>query len=282
MKVGFVTCSGFVEGAPDDLPAMAELRELGWDTIAVVWDDASVDWAALDAVILRSTWDYYRRPEAFLAWLTRTAERTEVWNPPGLVRWNSYKGYITELGRRGIEVVPTEVVSAGSTRSLASVRSARGWSDVVIKPAIGAAAYRLQVVREAELDRGEAHLRSLLQEGDALIQPWLERAQRDGERSLIFLGGRFSHAVEYAFVLEHEPRVAKGVPPEPTLLRKAERALACLDEPPLYARADFLPGGPHVWWLSELELIEPDLFLRCNAGAPRRFARAIVDAVRPP
>ncbi len=33
------------------------------------------------------------------------------------------------------------------------------------------------------------------------------------------------------------------------------------------------------YWLMELELIEPSLYLRMDAGAPERFARALHDRV---
>jgi hypothetical protein len=56
----------------------------------------------------------------------------------------------------------------------------------------------------------------------------------------------------------------------------ADAALATVDAPLLYARVDLVPvdGAPHV---SELELIEPSLYLEHLPGGHAAFARAIAE-----
>jgi hypothetical protein len=56
----------------------------------------------------------------------------------------------------------------------------------------------------------------------------------------------------------------------------ADAALACLGEAPLYARVDLvrIEGRPH---LSELELIEPSLYLEHLPGGAAAFAQAIAE-----
>ena len=44
--------------------------------------------------------------------------------------------------------------------------------------------------------------------------------------------------------------------------------------PSPYVRADFVRGDDDTFLLMELELIEPSLYLRTDAGAADRFARA--------
>jgi hypothetical protein len=49
---------------------------------------------------------------------------------------------------------------------------------------------------------------------------------------------------------------------------------------PLYVRADFVRANDaSKYWLMELELIEPSLYLRTDKAAPERFARALHDRV---
>jgi hypothetical protein len=186
-----------------------------------------------------------------------------------------------ELARNGVDVVPTELVTRGSERTVSSIRAERGWSDVVIKPAVGANSSRLRIVPGPELAEGEAHLRALLRDGDAVVQPKLQRVEDVGERSLVFLDGAFSHAVEYPFVLRRDARTEAGPSTTPGLEETAGRIISDLPVRPLYARADFLPRDTEGWWLNELELVEPALYLRTNPDAPRKFARAIAARLAP-
>jgi hypothetical protein len=275
-RVAFATNAEFPECAPDDRTAISELAELGVEAVPAVWDDRSIDWSQFAAVVLRSTWGYERRWEEFLRWVDGVGGSAALWNPPDLVRWNAHKGYLLDLEKEGADIVPTELVREGSGRSFRSVLLDRGWTDAVVKPAVGANGVLLRIVRASELGAGEEHLRRLLHEGDALIQPLAHRVERVGERSLVFLDGEFSHAAEYPYVLAGGPREGTGIQVDAETRRAAERIVASLSEPPLYARADFLPAEPDGWWLSELELIEPYLHLRTDPAAPRRFAQAIL------
>ena len=274
--MAFATNTDFPQCGPDDRTAIAALEHLGVDVTPAVWDNRSIDWSSYRAVVVRSTWGYDRRGDEFLEWVERVGRASRLWNPPELLRWNSHKGYLLDLARQGAAIVPTELLRRGSSRTLGSVLEDHGWSAAVLKPAVGANASLLRVVREGERGAGEAHLRELLAQGDALVQPLLPRVESAGERSLVFLDGQFSHAAEYPHVLAGGSREGTPLAVDAGTRAAAERMLAGLPVRPLYARADFLPGEPGGWWLSELELIEPYLFLRTDPGAPDRFARAIV------
>lgn len=64
--------------------------------------------------------------------------------------------------------------------------------------------------------------------------------------------------------------------PQPTEIELAERALAHLDEPPLYARADLVAGPKGKPCLIELELIEPNLYLHTHPTAAGTLAEAVL------
>ena len=68
MTVALATCADFPDGDADD--AGAARAAIGGEWFAV-WDDPAVDWAAFDLVVVRSTWDYQLRRDAFLAWARR-------------------------------------------------------------------------------------------------------------------------------------------------------------------------------------------------------------------
>jgi len=275
-KVAFATNTAWPDSTPDDRLAISELESLGVHAIPAIWDEPSVDWAQFSAVILRSTWDYFHRPVEFLDWVDRTSRVVPMWNPPDVVRWNAHKGYLADLARGGAAVVPTELVPFQSSRTLASILSQRGWSEVVVKPAVGANAQGLRVVRRHELEVGEESLRTLLSKGDALVQPLLQRVGASGERSLVFFEGTFSHAASYPFVLNGGPRTGAKAEIEARTREQATRVVERLPRRPLYARVDLLPAEEDGWLMSELELIEPHLFLGTEPEAPRRFANAIL------
>src|SRR4051794_20261937 len=111
MRVALATCAPMPDGAPDDQLVAAALRDLGVRSEFAVWDDATVEWDAYDRVVIRSTWDYTRRRDEFLAWADGRGERLR--NRADLVRWNSDKRYLEDLADAGLPVVPTLFAAPG-------------------------------------------------------------------------------------------------------------------------------------------------------------------------
>lgn len=275
-RVAFATFRDLPAGSPDDAHAVRALSELGIRAVPVVWDDPEVDWGSFDLVVVRSTWDYHRRPQEFLAWTERVARSTRLENAPTTLRWNAHKGYLLELAARGVDVVPTMLVGAGSDASLAQIRAHWPGRELVAKPAYGANAEGLVRLPagagEGSAERSFARLRAA---GDVLVQPFVTVAPQEGERSFVFFEGRFSHAVAYRFVLEERERRPRSFEPTPEERVGPERALATIRPMPLYARLDMLPAGGGRWWLGEMELIEPELLFRGAPESAARFAESI-------
>jgi hypothetical protein len=258
-------------GHDAESPRVVEaLRGLGLRAELAAWDDARVDWAAARAHVIRSTWNYSEKPSAFLAWAARVAAVSTLWNPAPVVRGNLHKGYLVGLAARGLATLETEVVARAAPRRLADVAGARGWLDVVVKPAVGAGG------------RGALRTHAGAAAGDALVQPYVDAIEREGERSLVYFGNALRHATR-KLPRTGEFRVQEhlGGATRPWTATAAERALAdaalaTVDAPLLYARVDLVPvdGAPHV---SELELIEPSLYLEHLPGGHAAFARAIAE-----
>jgi glutathione synthase/RimK-type ligase-like ATP-grasp enzyme len=127
---------------------------------------------------------------------------------------------------------------------------------------------------------GQRHLDRLLPAEDMLVQPFLPGVTDEGETSLVFVGGAFSHAARKRpapgdfRVHDDFDGTLEDVTPTSAQLDVARRALAAVAEPLLYARVDLVPGpaGPVVM---ELELVEPDLYLATAPGAADRLAEAV-------
>ncbi len=283
-RVALVTCRAYPRLAEDDRLLRDALMARGVVAEPVDWDEAAVDWAGFEAVVIRSTWDYHVRADAFDAWINGL-ERMKVplWNPPGVLRWNSRKTYLRELETAGIPTVPTRFIDQGGA-SLAAVLQETGWDDVVVKPVVSASAYETWRAARATLAQDAPRYARLLAEGAVMVQPFLPGIMTDGEWSLCFFAGRYSHAVvkrprpgDFRVQADHGGHYAAAQPSR-QLVAEAEAALRAADRRTLYARVDgcVMDG---TFRLMELELLEPGLFLATDAGAADRFADAVIRAM---
>jgi glutathione synthase/RimK-type ligase-like ATP-grasp enzyme len=279
--VAFVTYRKAPSMTPDDALALPPLAERGLRARAVPWDDAGADWGAFDAVVVRSCWDYHLRAAEFAAWLDHLeAAGARVWNPVPVLRWNASKTYLAELRERGARTVPTEWVSRGAGVTLHEIRRRTEWDDLVVKPVVSASGHRTWRTRSAGRPEDEQRFAELLAASDALVQPFLPDVERDGEWSLVFFGGEFSHAVvkrprpgDFRVQPEFGGTVTPVAAPA-SLVGEAAAMLRHAPGPLLYARVDgCVVGGALV--LMELELLEPTLFFGADPRAPRRFAAAL-------
>lgn len=280
MTIALATSAALPGLAPDDRLLLKALRDRGLAAEPVVWEDRHYDWPSATMCVIRSAWDYAYRRQEFLAWVERVASAIPLWNPAPVVVWNTHKRYLVDLAARGVPTVPTRVLPAGSPTTLRAIRQETGWGDLILKAAVAQTGRYLMRVpgdREAE---GQRHLDRLLPAEDMLAQPFLPGVTQDGETSLVYMDGEFSHAAH--------KRPAAGdfrvhddfdgsldpVVPSDAQREVAEAAVAAVGSAVLYARVDLVPGpeGPVVM---ELELVEPDLYLGTAIGAAERLAAAV-------
>ena len=286
-------------GLDEDMPALeAALAAAGLTAEVLDWDDPSVRWSAYDLALLRSTWDYTDRLEAFRGWLAHVSGETRLHNPEPLVAWNTDKHYLRELAALGLPAVasafiePHEPVRPALERFLAEQPCA----EFVIKPTVGAGSRGARRLGRAQLQEASAHAQALQAAGrSVLLQPYLEAVDRDGETALLFFGGEFSHAIRKGPLLRPNADPTRALfaaehitarTPQPQERAVAERVLSVLRETGrtpealLYARVDLLRDAAGAPFVLELELAEPSLFLGFAAGAAERFAQQIAAAVR--
>ena len=280
-RVALATYEAAPKLAPDDQLLAAALERGGIRASPAVWSDRSVDWRSFDGVVIRSCWDYHRRHDEFVSWLDALdASRRRVWNPTPTVRWNSDKRYLIDLARRGVATVPTRIVERGSIARVHDVAAAEGWTRFVVKPAVSASAHETHALTLPLGAEDRAAIERVVAHGEALVQPFVDEVTTDGELSLIFFDGVFSHAAikrsrrgDFRVQTEHGGTVAP-FDVVPSIVAEARRSLDALDEMPLYARVDGV-GDERSFRLMELELIEPNVFLALADGSADRFAAAI-------
>lgn len=284
-----MTCAELPALDPDDRPLADALAALGCAVEPCVWDDEDVAWETFDLVLVRSPWDYAERRAAFVRWAERVAERTTLHNPAEVIAWNTDKRYLRALAADGVPTIPTAWVPAGRPAPrLADLLAERGWREAIVKPTVGAGSSGLVRVDDGDRDgAGAAALAALVRTADAMVQPFLPSIVAEGELSLVFLDGAFSHAVRKRpaagdFRVQPEfGATAVPVTPSAAELAVAGAALATLDaERLLYARVDLVSDADGAPLVIELEVTEPALYLAQAPGAAERLARRVRDLAR--
>lgn len=268
--------SGFV--ADDDL-IVEPLRRLGYEAEFVPWRTA-VDWRQYGGVVIRTTWDYQNDLATFVRVLQQIETETRLANPLEIVKWNADKKiYLRDLEAHGTRIVPTiwsnsRIESSQVQQWLDQFRT----DEIVIKPTVGANAQ--DAVR---LKRGENvdTLRRIFDNRSFMVQPFMPAIVNEGEFSLFYFNGEYSHAIlktpkaEDFRVQEEHGGLIQAMEPPADLSTTGERILKYVSPTPLYARVDFVRTEDDDFAVVELELIEPSMYLRNAAHAPEMFARAI-------
>lgn len=271
MRIALATCKNIPEPDVDEPLMLAAFANAGARADLLAWDDPSARFADYDAVILRSTWNYFEQLDDFLAWVDRTPR---IFNRPEVVRWNAVKTYLRDLDARGVAIVPTQFVKKGENARLADV----AWNDVVVKPVVSAGSFCTERFLRDDA-RGQIFLDGLSRQRDVMIQKWMPAVDTYGERSLVWIDGEITHAIRKTL------RLAGGVEQvsDEMEITADERAFAMQAieatqaKDLLYGRVDIIRDDDGILRLMELELVEPSLFFK---QSPRALDRFVSSAIR--
>lgn len=247
------------------------------------------NWAAFDAAVLRSPWNYQEHLPEYRRFLADCARQTRLLNPLPLVEWNLDKVYLLELQRAGVPIVPTVVYDLErdpDLPELASFLGALGWSEFVVKPTISASGRETHRVRWPAPPDTLEHLRRLADDEALLVQPFQSAIIEQGEYSLVMIGGEYSHALckrarpgEFRVQDDHGGTL-HDFEPSPRDLEFARAALEACPHAPAYGRVDFVRGRDAQPALMELELIEPELWFRRKPSSAEQFADAVLSQLQ--
>lgn len=290
--ITILTCKEFFsqEGTDLDITTILDERTLlqealekrGYKVTCVPWSDPDYDWSQTRAVVFRSIWDYFERYDEFIGWLNIVKDHTQLINPKSLIDWNIDKHYLADLEEKGIDIVPTAFVDTGKYRSIDKVCNEKGWGNVVIKPAIAGSAFHTYKVKKEERDSFETLFKDLVSERDMLIQPFQETIIALGEASLMIFNGKYTHAIlkkakkgDYR-VQENFGGSVHDYTPTPEEISFAENVFKMCDPMPAYGRVDIVWGTDGTILLGELEIIEPELWIRNRPDTAENFVEGIV------
>lgn len=257
------------------------LESLGLKVARKDWADPTFDWGSTKSAIFRSTWDYFDRFDEFKSWLKKVENQTQFFNPISQIQWNMDKWYLQDLAERGINVVETLYIKKGESRSLTHIFNETGFEEIILKPTIAGAARHTYRLNAENIEEYEILFRSLIKSEDMMLQPFQYHIMNKGEVSFIVIGGVYTHSVlkkgkkgdfrvqdDFGGTLHnYEPTAAE--------IEFAEKAVQACNPLPAYARVDVMWNNDGELAVSEVELIEPELWFRRNKKAAGRLAAVI-------
>lgn len=255
----------------------APLERAGLSVSARPWTQPA-DFDGLDAVTPLLAWSYHAQEPAWRALLARIAQAgVRCVNPVESLIWNTNKTYLAALEAQGAPIVPTLFVDRLTPEAIAEAH-ARFGADLVAKPQVsGGSMGAIRLTQGARFVGGP--------EGAAMLQPFLPAVSREGELSLLYFGGRFSHAVAKVagagdFRVQYQYGGAyRAIAASDEMRRAADQVLACVSTPLTYVRVDLIRDRAGGLVLMELEAIEPDLYLDLAPDGGAGFAEALRAAI---
>lgn len=261
------------------------LEQKGLKITRTHWDNKTFPWAESRFALFRATWDYFHRFTEFHRWLEQCSKQTHFINSYSLIRWNMDKHYLDVLRSRGVNIPPTLFLEKGELLSLTSLLQQTGWGKVILKPAIAGAARHTYLINKSNVAHHESIYRELIAQESMLLQEFQEQVVSKGEVSFMVFGGKYSHAVlKKAQSGDFRVQDDFGGSLHPYTASKeeinfVERVISQCDELPVYARADVMWDNNNKLCLSELEMIEPELWFRKDEKAAEAMADALCNYI---
>jgi glutathione synthase/RimK-type ligase-like ATP-grasp enzyme len=267
----------------EDSLVQEALEERGLRVERRRWDDPWFDWSDTAFVLFRSTWDYFDRFPKFSAWLDKIGSLTRMINSQDIITWNLDKHYLQELSASGINIPPSIFMEKGESESLAQKVAQSKWNEIILKPVVSGAARHTYRFSSEDAKKYEAKYRELIREEAMMIQEFQEQVPLQGEVSFIVVDGLFTHAIlkkakKGDFRVQDDfGGTLHPYRPSSSEIEFAERTVALCGRSPLYARVDAIRDNQGKLALSELELIEPELWFRFHPPAAGKLADAIMN-----
>jgi glutathione synthase/RimK-type ligase-like ATP-grasp enzyme len=267
----------------EDRLVMDGLDKLNLRTIKKDWNDNNFNWSSTKSAIFRSTWDYFDQFSNFRNWLELVKEQCYLINPYEQINWNLDKHYLLDLQKLDLPIVESVFVSKKTQLNLETISKSKNWKDIVIKPTISGAARHTYHLKNHEIKKFQDKWLSLTNNEDFLVQEFQKNILSTGEIAVMIFGGEYSHSVlkkakkgDFRVQDDFGGSVEKIIP-SLEIIELAEKTVKSLKTMPLYARVDIIFDNGSNPVISELELIEPELWFRFKEESAYKLAEIVKD-----
>lgn len=285
-RVGLVTYDQLPCLNPDDTLLPAQFRKVGINASPVIWSDWEPKKLSerFDALIFRSCWDYFKRVNEFRQWIEAVEETNlRIFNSLKVLNQNFDKNYLLKLQSLDVPVPATQIVKIKNRDTVPRAVAEMSVGECVVKPAIsawGMRAYKWSQLSEKITDSEDSTPWRMGEEW--VIQEFLPEIHSEGEWSLIYFAGCFSHAarkvpgcLDFRVHLEYGGTWFSDEPSD-SAVRVGMEALEALEWIGIpYVRVDGI-NHDHQFHVLEVEAFEPLLFFDGNTSYMDRFVHACV------
>ena len=262
------------------------LNKLGLRTTKKDWNDSDFDWDSTHIALFRTTWDYFDQFPNFNNWLEKVKTKCTLINPYEQIRWNLDKHYLNDLKKWGVHIPKSEFINRNSNISLEEISRNNNWDEIVIKPTISGAARHTYRLKNEEIKNFESKWENLISNEDFIIQEFQNNIIEKGEVAIMLFGGQYTHSVIKKAksgdfrVQDDFGGSVENYQPSKEMIALAKEAIKQLKPTPAYARVDIIWDNESKIAVSELELIEPELWFRFNESAADKLAAEIKDFLK--
>ena len=257
------------------------LKEKNLSVVKKDWNDSIFDWETTRSILFRSTWDYFDKFELFKKWFNKTKNKCLMINSTETIEWNIDKRYLLDLQEHQIPIPNSEFIKRGSSIDLSLLMQKKNWNEIVVKPTISGAAKNTYRLKEEEIIQFGPTWEKLIYKEDFIVQEFQNNVITEGEVAMIVIGGKFTHAVlkkakEGDFRVQDDFGGSIAIyNPSEKMVKLAEKCTLILTPIPSYARVDIIWDNLRELAVSELELIEPELWFRLNPNAAQKLAHHV-------
>ena len=259
------------------------LEKLNLKTIKKDWNDTNFNWSSTKSAIFRSTWDYFDQFSNFRNWLDIVKDQCYLINPYEQINWNLDKHYLLDLQKLDLPIVESIFVSKKTQLNLETISKSKNWKDIVIKPTISGAARHTYHLKNDEIKKFQYKWLSLTNNEDFMVQEFQKNILSSGEIAVMLFGGEYSHSVlkkakkgDFRVQDDFGGSVEK-INPSLDIIKLAEKTIKSLKTMPLYARVDIIFDNGNKPVISELELIEQELWFRFKKESAYKLAEIVKD-----
>jgi len=245
------------------------------------WSDPDFDWSTTKFIIFRSTWDYFDRYDEFTVWLKNVSTKTTLLNSAEIIHWNIDKHYLLDLKQKGIHICESYFIEKGTDTSLLELHDNLGWEKTVLKPCVSGAARHTYKLEKDTFNQHEMNFQELISNEAMMLQPFQENIMTKGEFSFVIINGKYSHAV-LKIAKPGDFRVQDDFggtvhvhQANEEQIQFSENAVKACKGKPMYARVDVIIDNDDKLAISEIELIEPELWFRNHQNAALILAKEI-------
>lgn len=283
MKIALATFNQIFELNEDDKIFAKNLTQNDLEFEVVDWENENISWQRFDLVLIRTCWNYFKKPQKFLLWLESLHKQNiKIQNSFEVVKWNINKTYLKFFATKGFKITPTIWFESKKDFQIFTVLRETGWKKLVVKPMISGGAFETYVVTKENALELKPKLEESAKRSGVLVQKFLPEIQTKGEWSLIFFGNEFSHAIlkkakdgDFRVQSEFGGSVNVETPPK-NLVETAQKMVDSLEKDLLYVRVDGVEIA-NEFVLMEFEALEPELFFRTSENSAQFFTNKIKD-----